>query len=149
MFDVADILITAELNESTGGIRYYNDVYGSHHDQVDGSIHALPDDGGGSHDEHGNWRSLGRLDYAVYRGRASIKHIGVPAEHRRQGIASGLYAELLKDHPHHKIDWGYTTPDGTPFKAAMDAKHGGYIRQARIARGLERARKRDGYSNWI
>jgi GNAT superfamily N-acetyltransferase len=136
----ADILIEAKLHEESG-YRFHDDVHGFHHGQTDGTIHALAP-GQGYDDKSGSWKSAGQLHYTVFRGRTNIRNLDVHPDHQRKGVASGLYAELLKGRQHHEIDWGYTTPDGTAFKTAMDAKHGGYIRAARIERGLAKARQR-------
>lgn len=144
----ADMLILQKLREHAPSRRcineavdYWTDVHGYHHGQTDGTIHAKPA-GSPTHDENDRPTSIGQLNFSIYGGRAKIHHIGVADAHQRKGVASGLYAELLKSHPHHEIDWGGMTPDGVKLKAAMDAKHGGYIRDARVQRGLERARRR-------
>lgn len=135
---VADILIGARLYESAPSVEYWTDVHGYHHGQTDATIYATP---------VGQLRStenaVGRLPYSIYQGNAHVNHIWTHPDHLRKGIASGMFDHLLKDHKYHEIKWGMTTPDGTQLKKAMDAKHGGYIRTARIQRGLERARRRE------
>lgn len=135
---VADILLGAKLYEGLPDVEYWTDVHGYHHGQTDATIYATP---------VGQLRSpenaIGRLPYTDYQGNAHVNHIWTHPDHLRKGIASGMFDHLLQDHQYHEIKWGMTTPDGTQLKKAMDAKHGGYIRAARIQRGLERSKRRE------
>lgn len=56
---------------------------------------------------------VGHCDYSLYNNEISIQHIEVLPEYRRQGVASALMDFIHKEYD--KVNYGYTTDDGTPF----------------------------------
>jgi ribosomal protein S18 acetylase RimI-like enzyme len=65
---------------------------------------------------------VGHLDYQTITGEpgGTIAMLEVPEQYRRQGYATKLVqyvTNLLGDRP---LDWGYTTPEGTALKKALD-----------------------------
>lgn len=58
-----------------------------------------------------------KVDFSVYRGKAYIDWIEVSEDLQRQGIGRQLVKALKAEYP--KIQWGYTTPQGTALKKAV------------------------------
>lgn len=65
----------------------------------------------------------GYLDYSIYDGVISVKHVHVDPEHRRKGVATRMYDAVLAEHPDAKLGGAMRTEDGGAFRAAYDKKH--------------------------
>lgn len=72
-------------------------------------------------------KTVGRMSYTLYNGELSVKHVEVPPEYRRQGIATRLYDSMLKEHPDATLGRSMMTPEGSAFRAKYDAANSGRI----------------------
>jgi GNAT superfamily N-acetyltransferase len=89
------------------GLTFRSEQRGWHHGQSDETIYAMIDGA-----------KVGRLEYNVYQGEASIDYIHVDEAHRRKGVGRALFQELKK--AHRKVRWTATTPDGEALRQAVD-----------------------------
>lgn len=66
-------------------------------------------------DEDGN--TIAKVDYSYYDGKIYVNMIETLPEYRRKGLATRLIKDLENDAKEEgmKIDYGYTTRDGTAF----------------------------------
>lgn len=80
---------------------------GSHSGQHDFAIVAKKDG-----------RTLGRLDYALYREIPSVQ--GIEVVEKRLGIGTALVLSLQEHHPEAAIDFGYLSEEGSLLLASLD-----------------------------
>ena len=66
---------------------------------------------------------VGYIDYSIFEGETNIKMIEVHRECKHHGIASKLLEKLEKEYP--KINYGFTTREGTEFLKEYKLKKGG------------------------
>lgn len=65
----------------------------------------------------------GKLEYAVFEGKAHIAWIEVTPEYQRQGVARQMFEKLQENFPYGEIDWGWLTPSGSKLKKHLDQEH--------------------------
>ncbi len=82
-----------------------DDVHGSHHGQIDGSLYAMYDA------DH----PIARLDYSIFEGEISVRFIETHESVRRQGMGTKLLEHLDKMAKEEglTVNYGMSTPEGT------------------------------------
>jgi predicted GNAT family acetyltransferase len=102
-----------EYSTAVGSLYIMNDVTGSHHGQMEGTLYALkPED---RYAEDFYRKALGAIDWVIYDDELTISNIVVKPELRRKGIATALLKALLEEFPSVKYRASTRTPDGTAF----------------------------------
>lgn len=86
---------------------------GFHHGQND--YQAVARDASGS--------AIGTADYALYDGKLHVANVDVVQEHRRKGLATRMYEDMLREHPDATLSGSSTTPDGTEFRREFNRLH--------------------------
>lgn len=109
-----DAGVNARKKGTVTGLTLVNDVTGFYCGQMNGTLLAC----------HGPDRIVvGGIGWQQYRGSVLIAWIEVAEGWKRQGIASALFHGLQSEFPHKVIEWGYTTPEGTALREALERRH--------------------------
>lgn len=99
-------------------IKFYNNVYGAHHDQIDGTLWAynpLKYPEGFDLSPTGVY---GYLDWSSFAGNTQIQMIKVALEFRRSGIATAMIKKL-EDENKEPIVWSGTIGHGDALRKSM------------------------------
>lgn len=97
-------------------IKFYNNVIGFSHGQMDGIVYAYnPENYKKGFDPKINEGIYGFLQWASYNGDTQIQYIKVKPQYRRKGIAT-LMINFLKKELNEPIVWSMTTSDGEKLK---------------------------------
>lgn len=65
-----------------------------------------------------NHKVIGYCDYTLFNNEIFIQYIEVAEEYRLKGVARQLFDFIHKEYSDKKINYGYTTDDGTKFMQA-------------------------------
>lgn len=115
IIDMVEVLTQRRMRQDN--VKVQDDIYDSHRGEAFGQITVAM-----------AGRLLGRLDYSIYEGEATIQWIEVGSDVRGQGFAELMIRELMSANnahdavPYRKINWGMSTPEGTRLKQSMDRK---------------------------
>lgn len=120
---------------ATGQLRFRDETYGASGGQRDSSVYAIIGD-----------ETVGQIDYSVFEGVVGIKHIEVHEAHRREGIATKMWAYMRGVENNKPIDPGMFTPDGSKWWGGInpslkgkivhyDPEVGDYVESSKLAFG--------------
>lgn len=100
------------LYKAANEVQYYDECIGHHNGQTDCVIYAQKEE-----------KVVGRLRYSLFRDELYVQYIEVAEDHRREGIATGMYLFMRDAFRDNKedipVNFGMSTPDGSEWVSSL------------------------------